>query len=220
MLAESGKDGHASILDNVAKSFGQQPSCITGNGSFLVDESCQPAKITWIRHQPNGYTFQIQNAENVDDTFEALGAFRAGAVALGGTCNHTFHGIPDENSNRIQAKFDAYTSRIHSLQEDAIEDGYQLNVASEVDFWVFMHSVPNIRRGNMVLLENGNLRVIWRDNLGSQIALQFLGGGIVQYVIFRHRKPEYLPSRAYGRDSFDGIERLINTFELGFLLHI
>ena len=58
-----------------------------------------------------------------------------------------------------------------------------------------------------MLMDNGNLRAIWRDGQGTHLGLQFLGGGMVQYVIFKKRAKEQSLSRATGRDSLEGLER-------------
>ena len=67
-------------------------------------------------------------------------------------------------------------------------------------------------------MDNGNLRAIWKDNDGARLALQFLGGRMVQYVIFKQREKEQHVSRVAGRDSIDGFERQIHAFELHSLL--
>ena len=91
--------------------------------------------------------------------------------------------------------------------------------ASEIDFTHFVRSAPDIRRGNLVLMDNGNLRAIWKDQHGARLGLQFLGGRMVQYVIFKRRREEQLISRATGRDSLEGFERQIHAFELHSLLY-
>ncbi len=68
-------------------------------------------------------------------------------------------------------------------------------------------------------MDNGNLRAIWRDEREAHLGLQFLGGGMVQYVIFKRRENEQSISRVTGRDSLEGLERQFDAFELRSLLY-
>ena len=112
----------------------------------------------------------------------------------------------------------AYRSRIEELRRFATLDGFSVNKASERDFWSFLTSMPFVCKAEMVLLDNGNLRVIWDDEDGNHIGLQFLGNGRLQYVIFRRQKGSSRVSRVAGRDSFDGVRRQVRLFELESLL--
>jgi len=67
-------------------------------------------------------------------------------------------------------------------------------------------------------MDNGNLRAVWKDEQGAHLGLQFLGGGMVQYVIFKRRRQEQPVSRVSGCDSLEGLERQIDAFELHSLL--
>jgi len=114
---------------------------------------------------------------------------------------------------------DAYRARMQSLRDEAAQDGYVMNHASRIDFERFVRSAPNIRRGDLVLMDNGNLRAIWKDGQEAHLGLQFLGGGMVQYVIFRKRENEQSISRVAGRDSLERLERQVDAFELRSLLY-
>jgi hypothetical protein len=124
-----------------------------------------------------------------------------------------------EKANRAQADLQAYQVRIEALGADAVQDGYGLNRASERDFWHFVRSEPFIRKGNLVLMDNGNLRAVWRGENGTHIGLQFLGGRTVQYVIFKQRAAAGAISRVAGRDSFEGVKRQIAAFDLRPLIY-
>ena len=126
---------------------------------------------------------------------------------------------PDHEAHGSSTKHDAYMLRIRLLKDEAVHDGYVLNLASEIDFRHFVRSAPDIRRGNLVLMDNGNLRAIWKGNNGARLGLQFLGGRMVQYVIFKRRKKEQPISRVTGRDTLEGLERQIHAFELHSLLY-
>ncbi len=114
----------------------------------------------------------------------------------------------------VQSKINAYSARIESLCIDAAEDGYGLNSKSKDDFWKFIRSDFRIRKGQLVLVDNGNLRVIWKDETGTHLGLQFLGDQMVQYVIFKRREAALPISKVAGRDSFVGLKKQIDAFEL------
>ncbi len=118
----------------------------------------------------------------------------------------------------IRTPRQAYSARIDILRRYARDDGYDVNSKSEADFWHFLKSVPNCRRGNLVLVDNGNLRAMWRDELGNQLGLQFLGDGMLQYVVFTQRPSAKAVSRVTGRDTFEGIMKQVNAFNLDSLL--
>lgn len=112
----------------------------------------------------------------------------------------------------------AYQSRIAELREYGIEDGVTVNPASERDFWAFVQSLPAARPGSLVLMDNGNLRAVWEGKNESHLALQFLGGRMIQYVIFKRRPRAGKVSRVAGADTFDGIKRQIDAFALQTLV--
>ena len=121
--------------------------------------------------------------------------------------------------DRGQDRVRAYMVRIDALRAHAAQDGYHLNAGSEQDFWDFVLSEPRIRKGNLVLVDNGNLRAVWKNDEGTRLGLQFLGGGMVQHVIFKRREAAQLTSRVAGRDTFQGVRRQIDAFELDSLLY-
>lgn len=111
-----------------------------------------------------------------------------------------------------------YRNRIAELREYGVEDGVTINPASEKDFWSFVKSLPAARQGSLVLMDNGNLRAVWEGKDESHLALQFLGGRMIQYVIFKRRPRASKVSRVAGADTFDGIKRQIDAFDLETLL--
>lgn len=111
-----------------------------------------------------------------------------------------------------------YQKRIQSLTEQAELEGYSLNRESKTAFFAFLNDNQNMKRGGLVLMENGNLRGIWRDENGTHVGLQFLNPESVQYVIFRRREHSSSVSRVSGRDTLDGIKRQFEAFELSGML--
>lgn len=120
-----------------------------------------------------------------------------------------------KKSSEIHQK---YHIRIATLRNDAMLDGFDVNVASEQDFWSFFESIPFADMAELVLLENGNLRAIWSDENNNHFGLQFLGDSMAQYVIFRRRKGSIHISRVAGRDTIEGIKKQVRNFKLDAFL--
>ncbi len=118
----------------------------------------------------------------------------------------------------MDSAFFAYSERIRVLRQEARLEGYAINTASETAFWKFFFGVPNIRRGRLVLLENGNLRVVWKGENQAHIGLQFLDEQLVQYVLFARRAAGFPVSRVAGCDTIDGVRKQINAFDLAQVL--
>ncbi len=132
------------------------------------------------------------------------------------------YGQPDVNPGTVDFAWkskknleSSYKLRIEYLQNEAAHDNYVLNEDSKTDFWQFIRYHSGIRKGDLVLMDNGNLRAVWKNGQDSHLGLQFLGDGMVQYVIFRRRSSDRQISRVAGRDSLEGVLRQIKTFDLG-----
>ena len=119
----------------------------------------------------------------------------------------------------IPYSISAFDDRIQELESEAELDGYSINSASLHSFWQFFHRNPLIRRDRLLLMENGNLRAVWKGEHSAHIGLQFLDQRSIQYVIFKNRHPSYPVSRVYGRDTMEGIMRQIHAFDLEHLLY-
>ncbi|MCY4255832.1 MAG: hypothetical protein OXE51_06930 [Gammaproteobacteria bacterium] len=128
-------------------------------------------------------------------------------------------GVFDSNGLLERNKLQAYRARIDALRLTAAQDGYHLNTASESDFWRFVVSGPRWRKSNLVLMDNGNLRAVWKNGQGTRLGLQFLGEGMLQHVIFSQREAGKPISRVAGRDTFEGIWQLVEAFDLSALLY-
>lgn len=205
MLSGQAEPGHSSRLDGLSAVMDFEGSGVRGHGRFRIDESGRTPSVIWIPEQTSGPTPSSQDNSRAEDTFRALG----------GASNP----ILDAAEPRVLGeKAEVYTSRIKFLKNEAVHDGYVLNLPSEIDFWQFVRSSPDVRQGNLVLMDNGNLRAIWKDEHGSRLGLQFLGGRMVQYVIFKWRNHGQPISRVTGRDSLEGLARQIDAFELRSLL--
>ena len=203
MLLGHAEAGLAGRLDGLLAAMDLNGSSVRGQGCFRIDESGYPPKIVWSPNRRSRLSLHIEDDERKDDSSRILEAFYAEAIALRGASD---------------PRIASYMSRLKLLQDEAAHDGYVLNFASGIDFKQFVRAAPNIRKGNLVLMDNGNLRAIWKDAQGTRLGLQFLGGRMVQYVIFKRRKMEQPVSRVAGRDSLEGLQRQIDAFELHSLL--
>ena len=202
MPLDHAEAGLAGRLDGLSAAMALNGSSVQGNGYLRIDESSYPPKFVWRQIERSGLSFHIEDDERKDNGSRE--AFYAEGMAAIGARN---------------PRMASYRSRLKLLQDEAAHDGYVLNLASGIDFEQFVGAAPNIRRGNLVLMDNGNLRAIWKDAQGTRLGLQFLGGRMVQYVVFKRRRKEQPVSRVAGRDSLEGLERQIDAFELHSLLY-
>ena len=107
-----------------------------------------------------------------------------------------------------------YVERIETLKELAREDGYTLDESSYNNFQEFLEKYPRLVRADLVLLDNGNLRAIWKGKNSAEIGLQFLKDSRVQYVLFNESGPNCAESRPYGRGGFEETMKKIKEFDL------
>lgn len=126
-----------------------------------------------------------------------------------------------EVSEKVRASrraVQAYKDRIGALHADALDNDISINAHSESNFLSFINSLPFLKKGTLFLLENGNLRAVWKSALGDYIGLQFLGGQKTQFVIFKVRERPGKIARIAGHDDFKGVHTLISALELNGLL--
>ena len=131
----------------------------------------------------------------------------------------TLSGRPSQGVQTSRDILQAYTQRIDDLRKYGLEDGIFLDEASEEDFWAFMTSEGFTRKAGLALMDNGDLRAVWKDADGSHLGLHFLGNQEVNYVIFKRRPGAEQVSRVAGNDTFDGIKKQIHAFELASLVN-
>jgi len=112
----------------------------------------------------------------------------------------------------------AVTVRIHELRTDARAEGQPISAASEADLLAFLTDCVFTRRPFITLLDNGNLRALWKNAAREQIGIQFRGGGLVQYVFFSRRGGQDFMARVSGRDRLADIGRQIDALNLGRLM--
>lgn len=97
------------------------------------------------------------------------------------------------------------SKRLQFLKIEAEIDRVPFSDASLADFQTFMQAASPRARPFLFLNDNGNLRALWKNDQREQIGLQFLGGGNIQFVIFKQRKGTLAMARVSGIDAFDKI---------------
>jgi hypothetical protein len=92
-------------------------------------------------------------------------------------------------------------ARIGELKRLGAEEGLQWSPASEDDLWAFVSLWPSLREPGLILMDNGNLRAVWRNVAGEQVALEFRGYRQVYFVFFAQRFEGPPMARSIGEDS-------------------
>ena len=111
----------------------------------------------------------------------------------------------------------AYQRRIAQLRSFAEEDGIELSAPSEGDFFDFACTEPQTKAASLVLLDNGNLRAVWRSGQ-QEVGVQFYGSGSVQYLISREGDDGKIAHTAR-RGTFEEFSAAIEGAGLGSLLY-
>ena len=124
-----------------------------------------------------------------------------------------------EKKREFKQVWQAYRSRIEYLRREAELDGIIVNEESERDFRSFFRSMPVLRKAGVILMDNGNLRAVWRGEHKSRLGLQFLGDQSVEFVIFKRRQAAKEVSRAAGFDTLNGFKKQIHAFDLKTLVY-
>ena len=153
--------------------------------------------------------FPFEAVESGDPT----SAVRSDSVRLRTPLEEQDHPIKSK-VERYRDTVSAYKKRIRILKEQAELGGFSLDQRSNAAFLEFLERNPLVRRGQLVLMENGNLRAVWKGGDGAHIGLQFLNNRAIQYVIFKQREVSSPVSRVYGRDTMKGISKQIDAFDL------
>ncbi len=119
----------------------------------------------------------------------------------------------------VQKMSQAYAQRLEELRECASEDDEcsDMRESSKEDFWWFVKSMPWARKAELVLLDNGNLRAVWKGDDKAHIGLQFLGDQLGEYVIFTRRPGAMKVSRVAGIDTLEGLKKQVRAFDISLL---
>lgn len=125
-----------------------------------------------------------------------------------------------EGTRRKRRVIEEYSARIDVLRSYGESEEIAVEAASERDFWHFVRSKSFTRKAQLVLMDSGNLRAVWKSPDGTHLGLQFLGRQRVEYVIFKCRPATSHVSRVAGVDTLDGVARQIDAFDLASLVNM
>ena len=163
-LAASSEAGPAGGLESLPDAVDMKERFgVEGDGCPGIDPSSDPPRMIWIPKRRSSIAPQSAQNEREDNGRTIAGLLAEVSAERGA----------------IGSTLDAYSSRIAYLRAEATHDGYELNECSEGDFLQFVRSRPYVRKSDLVLMDNGNLRAIWKDEHGGRLGLQFLGGNMV-----------------------------------------
>ena len=93
-----------------------------------------------------------------------------------------------------------------------------LDANSATQFLKFVRSLPDPKIPSIFLLDNGDVRAVWKNAGGEQVALQFIGRNQIQYVIFARRNAPPLIARSSGRDTAAGVIAQIENLGIKSLI--
>lgn len=113
----------------------------------------------------------------------------------------------------------SYEERIREICGYAREDGDRMCTESHRDFWDFVNASPEIRQASLVLCAEGTIRASWWNADGLRFGLEFLGSGLVEYVVVRKSLPAGQISTEGGEETLDKMRQRIRTPEISALLH-
>jgi hypothetical protein len=108
--------------------------------------------------------------------------------------------------------------RLRELHVDALRNAEPFSESSLADLRSFLNSLPLIERPSIFLLDDGNLRAVWRNEAKEQVGLQFLGNSVVQFVMFVQRQQPPMMSRDAGTDALANIRARITNNDCARLL--
>jgi hypothetical protein len=108
--------------------------------------------------------------------------------------------------------------RFAELKDLAVSEQIFISPQSESDFRSFLKIASATQLPALFLLENGNVRAVWKGAKDEQIGLQFLGGRQVQFVLFSRRYDPEMAVRSCGRDTINGMLDQIGALRLRKLI--
>ena len=195
-------------------------SSITGNIVFLahgpnlfpsMKEATAPdsAGQASMRH-PGAYMVPSRRFVNLD----------AGRAVVGRV--EDYHEVPSVNSLKESSgtwstprpDLIDYVSRIQELRSFGEEEDITVSRDSESDFWRFVFQFPSEQPGNLMLMQDGHLRWIWKGDDLAHVGIRFIGSGRGRYVIFKRRAGEFHMSRVSGEDNLEGVVQQVRSFDM------
>jgi hypothetical protein len=110
--------------------------------------------------------------------------------------------LEEAPSSRVAAEL---AIRLSFLRVEAERENIPFSESSRDALWSFIREFQPSARPRVYLNDNGNLRAMWKNASDEQIGLEFLGGGAIQFVIFKRRLGFTQVTRIAGVESEDRI---------------
>lgn len=104
-----------------------------------------------------------------------------------------------------------YEARLECLRDLGAQDDIELSELSKRDFFLFIDSALYMYVASLVLMDNGNIRALWKFGDDDRVGIHFRGNGMASYVIFKRTSQSDI-SRDFGMTSLDGIRTKIRRF--------
>ena len=76
-----------------------------------------------------------------------------------------------------------YKQRITDLRQDGELDNISINSDSQSAFWQLLDKIPDSKRAEIVLLDNGNLRTYWRNEIREYVGLELINDQSLRCLI-------------------------------------
>ena len=210
-------DADATYVNDAASTPGivEEPEGRT-SGSSTISQSVEPQPWSTLKTTP-AYISEISTIESEEnnDTLRQAAALRA-FTQLDVEAALSPKAINEKETAGIHTRI---RQRIEILKEIRKEEEIAYNSHSERDLWHFLKRRSFIKSPKLFLLDNGNLRAVWKGDGGKHIGLQFLGGEQIQFVIFSRRGEHNNMARIRGRDDFAGIVRQLDASAVGDVIY-
>jgi hypothetical protein len=130
---------------------------------------------------------------------------------------HHFEDAIKRELARLSARVEV-DKRLAELRVAAQDENIPLSEVSLRTFRRFLQAYPTTKKPLITLLDNGNLRAVWKDDRGQQVGLQFRAPDEIQFVLFAKRAGSQAMTRTAGRDTFEALPRQIEAHGLMGLL--
>ena len=115
------------------------------------------------------------------------------------------------STNEANDLTSGYLERIEFLRNDGIYEQITLNESSVQEFLAFVAAASFSLGASLVLLDNGNIRAVWKLGGENRIGIQFRGDGNASFVIFKRPDAGGATSGEYGADTLDGVRARIRA---------
>lgn len=110
----------------------------------------------------------------------------------------------------------ALLSRLKALRQIASEEDLPFSEQSAEAVEKFVQRLLTAMHPSIFLIGNGNIRLLWKNDIGEQVGLQFIDGSRIQFVFFINR--EGVLSHYSGIENSSHVLNSVKTLGLGHLV--